>query len=87
MARRRRHTREPAGMAQGQRVDNNYVTDTTSHDYPGFQRVDLTFGYDVRRDLQVYTRMQNLFNLKYQEIAGYPAPLFYFVVGIKAKTF
>ena len=74
-------------VAQGQRVDNNYVTDTTSHDYPGFQRVDLTFGYDVRRDLQVYTRMQNLFNLKYQEIAGYPAPLFNFVVGIKAKTF
>ena len=74
-------------VAQGQRLDNDFFNDTSNRMYNGFGRVDLTTGYDLRRDLQVYTRIQNLFNQKYTEVAGYPAPLFNFVVGFKATTF
>jgi outer membrane receptor protein involved in Fe transport len=37
--------------------------------------------------VQVYARAQNLFNRRYEEVAGYPSPRFNVVVGVQSGVF
>jgi vitamin B12 transporter len=54
---------------------------------PGFVRLDLTMGYDIRPGVQVFTRVQNLLDKKYAQAAGFPAPGLNFTVGIQTRAF
>ena len=76
-------------ISQGRRFDDNFVfgPGNVRDFYAGFTRLDLTLGYDVKPNLEVYTRVGNLLNRRYEEVAGFPAPRFNIVFGIKAKAF
>lgn len=81
-------------VASGKRVDNDFAgpfsggTGTgVTQLFPGFSRVDLTVSHTLRPGLQAYVRAQNLFNRHYEQVAGFPAPTFNFVVGIRTATF
>jgi iron complex outermembrane receptor protein/vitamin B12 transporter len=49
----------------------------------GYQRIDLSGGYQVNRFLQIYTAMGNVLNEHYSEVFGYPSLPFTFRSGIK----
>ena len=74
-------------VAQGQRFDSNFVNQFTPVKYGGYVRTDFTLSYRVRPQLSLYARVGNLFNRKYEEVAGYQAPRFNVSLGIKALTF
>ncbi len=78
-----------AVISQGRRFDDNFVfgPGNVRGFYSGFIRLDLTLGYDLKPNLEIYARAGNLLNRKYEEVAGYPAPRFNIVFGIKAKAF
>ena len=78
-----------AVISQGRRFDDNFIfgPGNVRGFYSGFTRLDLTLGYDLKPNLEVYARAGNLLNRKYEEVAGYPAPRFNIVFGIKAKAF
>jgi vitamin B12 transporter len=72
-------------VAQGRRFDIG--PSFTPEKFEGYTRVDLTAGYDIRPGLQAYVRAQNLLNRKYEEVAGFRAPRFNFVVGLTTSAF
>lgn len=72
-------------VAQGSRFDISPAFKTQQ--YGGYTRFDLTAGYDLRPGTQLYVRAQNLFNRRYDEAAGFPAPRFNFVVGLQTGAF
>ena len=74
-------------VAQGERYDSNFVNQFTPVKYGGYVRTDFTLSYRVRPQFSVYARVGNLFDRKYEEVAGYPAPRFNVSLGIKALTF
>ncbi|HEY0073380.1 MAG TPA: TonB-dependent receptor [Abditibacteriaceae bacterium] len=76
-------------ISQGRRFDDNFLFGAGARRgyYPGFTRLDLTVGYDLRPNLEVYARAGNLLNRRYEEVAGFPAPRFNIVFGIRAKAF
>lgn len=75
-------------ISQGRHFDDDFrFTPGSQTFYPGFTRVDFTLGYNLKPGLELYTRFGNLLNRRYEEIAGYPAPRFNVVFGIKAKAF
>lgn len=72
-------------VAQGRRFDIG--PSFTPEQFEGYTRFDLTAGYDIRPGVQAYVRAQNLFNRKYEEVAGFRAPRFNFVVGLTTSAF
>jgi outer membrane cobalamin receptor len=52
-------------------------------DNKGYTRVDAGFSYRLTRGLEVYGRMHNLLNKKYEEVFGYPALHANFMAGMK----
>ncbi len=72
-------------VAQGRRFDlsPSYAT----QNYGGAARFDLTLGYEIRPQTQLYVRAQNLFNRRYDEAAGFPSPRFNFVIGLQTGAF
>jgi vitamin B12 transporter len=60
-------------------------------DNGGYTRVDFAASYDLGvwkdllRRLQVYGRIENLLDEKYDEAAGFPAPGFRIIGGIQAR--
>ena len=74
-------------VAQGERFDSNFVNQFTPVKYGGYVRTDFTLSYRVRPQLSVYARVGNLFDRKYEEVAGYQAPRFNVSLGIKALAF
>lgn len=79
-------------VAQGRRYDNDFAAPPFGAGrglgiYSGYSRVDLTLSYDLRPGLQVYTRAQNLLDRRYEEVAGFPAPGFNFVIGLQTRAF
>ena len=74
-------------VAQGQRFDSNFVNQFTPVRYGGYARTDFTLSYRVRPQLSLYARVGNLFNRKYEEVAGYQATRFNVSFGVKALTF
>lgn len=72
-------------VAQGRRHDVDAGGGTQA--YGGYTRFDLTVGYDIHPQMQLYVRAQNLFNRKYEEVATYPAQHLNFVVGVRSGMF
>ena len=60
-------------LAQGRRFDSDFFNDTAAREYGGFAR-----------GLQPYVRINNLLNRQYAEVAGFPAPRFNIVFGLRA---
>lgn len=71
-------------LAQGRRFDADFVNEFSARQYGGFVRVDLAFGYRLKNGVQPYIRINNLLNRQYAEVAGYPAPRFNIVFGVRA---
>lgn len=74
-------------VAQGERFDSNFVNQFTPVKYGGYVRTDFTLSYRVRPQLSLYARVGNLFDRKYEEVAGFQAPRFNVSFGIKALSF
>ncbi len=79
-------------VAQGRRFDNDFAAPPSGNGrgagiYSGFTRFDLSMGLDVRPDVQVYIRAQNLLDKRYEEAAGFPAQGFNIVVGLQSNAF
>jgi vitamin B12 transporter len=55
--------------------------------FDGYSRFDLTAAYEIKTNMQAYVRAQNLTNKKYEEVAGFRAPKFNFVVGLQTGLF
>ena len=72
-------------VAQGGRFDISPSYDVEKYD--GFARFDLTAGYQIQSETELYARLQNLFGARYDEAAGFPAPRFNFVVGLQRGAF
>lgn len=86
--RKNRWNADIALIAQGRRFDDDFRFGPGSRGYyPGFTRLDLTVGYDLRPNLELYARAGNLLNRRYEELAGFPAPRFNIVFGIRANAF
>ncbi len=50
---------------------------------PGYTRVDAGFSYRLPKGVEVYGKINNLLNRKYEEVFGYPALRANFVAGMK----
>ena len=74
-------------VAQGDRFDANFANEFTPREYSGYSRFDLTVGYQLRGGIELYTRLGNLFNRQYEEVAGFPAPKFNIAFGVKTLRF
>ena len=79
-------------IAQGRRFDNDFAAPPFGNGqgagfYSGFERLDLTVSYDLRPELQLYVRAQNVLDKRYSEAAGFPAAKFNFVVGLQSRAF
>lgn len=66
----------------GRRVDLNDITFVRSTD-DSYNRADAVISYQLSSDVQVYGRILNLWNEKYQEVFGYQAPNRGVFVGVK----
>ncbi len=58
-----------------------------SHYMPDYSRVDLTLSYEANKYLNLFLRIENLFDVKYEWAAGYRAPGLALMAGIKVKSF
>ncbi len=58
-----------------------------SHYMPDYSRVDLTANYKVNKHFDLFVRVENLFNVKYEWAAGYKAPRLSLLAGLKVKSF
>ncbi len=54
-----------------------------NHEVPGYGRVDLTLSYKPVKYLELFSRVQNLFNAKYESGAGFRVPGQSIFAGIK----
>jgi vitamin B12 transporter len=71
-------------MFNGEALDTDYTTfsDTT---LPAYSTVNLGLEYKVSDSVDIYGRIENLFDTRYQEVHGYNAPGRAAFVGVKAK--
>ncbi len=73
-------------LAQGERYDR-LTFGTPVQKFGGYGRLDFTLGHQIRPGVEIYARAQNLLNKRYDEVAGYPAPGFNLVFGVKTASF
>ena len=64
-------------------VEPNFGASAGFYNHNGYQNVGVNLKYRVRGNLTMYVNLHNLFNQRYEEIYGYPAPLFNLVAGVK----
>ncbi len=57
------------------------------HIITDFSRVDLSLSYQVNRVIELYSRIENLFDVNYEMAKGYKAPGLSLFVGLKLKSF
>lgn len=72
-------------VAQGERFDisPSYAVEK----FRGFTRFDLTLGYTLKPQTEIYARIGNILDKKYDEAAGFPSPSRNFVVGLQRGAF
>jgi vitamin B12 transporter len=51
----------------------------------GWTRTDLSAGYEFMPGLEVYGRIENLFDIHYQQIGGYGTPGLSGLVGFRIR--
>jgi vitamin B12 transporter len=71
-------------ISTGRRFD---VGNSGTGIFGGYTRFDLTASYQVRPQVKVYARLQNIFDHKYEEVVGYPSPGRSFVIGLQTGIF
>jgi outer membrane cobalamin receptor len=64
-------------------VEPNYGASGGAFDNPGYRNVGVNLNYRVRGNLTFYVNVHNVFNQRYEEIYGFPAPLLNVVAGVK----
>jgi outer membrane receptor protein involved in Fe transport len=70
-------------------VEPNYGLGACALDLPclfpdkGYARVDGGFSYRLPRGVEIYGRLDNILNQKYEEVLGYPSLPFNFLAGIR----
>ena len=70
-------------------VDPSYGLSACSFGMPcfftnkGYIRVDAGFSYKILHGVEIYGRLNNLLNQKYEEVFGYPSLHLNFVTGMK----
>ena len=50
---------------------------------PGYFRMDGGFSYRLPKGVEIFGRMDNLLDRKYEEVLGYPSLPFNFVAGVR----
>jgi outer membrane cobalamin receptor len=83
-----RHGRFAMNVTAGLRshtldVEPNYGAFGGTYTNLGYQSVGINLNYRVKGNLTMYANMSNAFNQHYEEIYGYPAPLFSLIMGLK----
>ena len=74
-----------AGVLQvSERNDFNAVTGAPMQPAP-YTLVRLTAAYDVRPNIELFARAENVLNRVYEEPEGFQAPYFQAFFGVKAK--
>jgi outer membrane receptor protein involved in Fe transport len=72
-------------------VEPNYGLGACELDLPclfpdkGYTRVDGGFSYRLPKGVEIYGRMDNLLNQKYEEVLGYPSLPFNFLAGLRVS--
>jgi vitamin B12 transporter len=70
----------------GETLDTNFTTSPSSDTtLPAYSTVNLGLEYKVSDSVDIYGRIENLFDTRYQEVHGYNAPGRAAFVGVKAK--
>jgi outer membrane receptor protein involved in Fe transport len=64
-------------------VEPNYGASAGFFNNAGYQNVGVNLNYRVLGNLTAYVNMHNVLNQRYEEIFGYPAPLFNLTAGMK----
>lgn len=74
------------GMFVGRRVDSDFNTTTPPvNRAAGYARWDVGGWFAVNRHVTAYANVENLFNRKYEEVAGYPALKANFRAGMRFR--
>jgi len=73
------------GNARGRTLDvePNLGAAGGAFNNPGYRVVGVNLNYRVRGNVTFYVNVHNVFNRRYEEIFGYPAPLVNLVAGVK----
>jgi outer membrane receptor protein involved in Fe transport len=64
-------------------VEPNFGASAGFFNNAGYQNVGVNLNYRVLGNLTAYVNMHNVLNQRYEEIFGYPAPLFNLTAGVK----
>ena len=64
---------------------NGEEANTDGSDLDSWTRVDLTGSYDLNETIELYGRIENLFDEEYQQILGYGAPGLSGSVGLRLR--
>lgn len=74
------------GTFVGRRVDSDfgYTTPSVNH-AAGYARWDVGGWFELNRHVTAYANVENLFNRKYEEVAGYPALKANFRAGMRFR--
>jgi vitamin B12 transporter len=66
-------------------VGHNWNNSTNTQKVKPYTKVDLCTSYDLTKDFQIFGRIENLFDRKYEEVRGYATPGVSFYGGVKAN--
>ena len=64
-------------------VEPNFGASAGFYNHKGYENVGVNLNYRVRGNLTAYVNMHNVLNQRYEEIYGFPSPLFNVVAGVK----
>jgi outer membrane receptor protein involved in Fe transport len=64
-------------------VEPNYGASGGAFNNPGYQVVGVNLNWRVRGNMTFYANVHNVFNQRYEETYGFPAPLLNVVAGVK----
>ncbi|MCK4859669.1 MAG: TonB-dependent receptor [Candidatus Omnitrophica bacterium] len=67
------------------RVGHRWVNSANTQKMKPYIKVDLAASYDFTENFQLFGRIENLFDKKYQEVDGYATPGASFYAGVKAS--
>ncbi len=69
----------------GARLDNDFGGPLGEHHNPSYSRYDLSITYHHGESYETFIRLANIFDEKYNEVAGYPSPGINTTVGARVN--
>jgi len=67
----------------GARLDNDFGGPNGEYFNPAYTRLDMAVTYRAREGTELFCRVDNVTDARYDEVAGYPAPRAHFMIGTK----